>query len=108
MAVVGNVNCSLERHSDDRFSARQAKSALTGLLVSHDIVDTHGPIHPDRQLPFSRELLAATLKLPQRQLSTHTLDFTTVESEAIRPCSEQLRSLGFALTKFQSMVLMAQ
>ena len=72
MAVVGNVNRSLGRHSDDRFSTRQAKQALTGLLASH--VDTHGPIQPDRQLPFSREILAAILKLPRSQLGTYTLD----------------------------------
>ena len=102
MAVVGNMNRLLGRHSDDRFSTRQAKQVLTGLLVSHDIVDTHGPVQPDRQLHFSREILTAILKLPQCQLGTTLSTSPQSRVRLSRPYSKRLCSLVFASIRFQS------
>ena len=96
MNVVSNVNRHFGRHNDDRFSTHQARLALTGLLQRH--VDTHGPIQPDRQYPFSRDIITALLALPSgTMLGTYKLDWTTTEGKNLRVMFESPTQSGTRL-----------
>ena len=74
----------------------QARLALTGLLQRH--VDTHGLIQPDRQYPFSRDIITVLLALPSgTMLGTYKLDWTTKEGKNLRVMFESPTQSGTRL-----------
>jgi hypothetical protein len=94
--VVSNVNRHLGRHTDSRFSTHQARQALCGLLTEY--IDVHGPIQPDRQLPFSKNILAAIYALPNGTvLGSYVLCWNSREGYAIRAVFETSPESGTRL-----------
>ena len=94
--VVNNVNRYLGRHTDSRFSTHQARQAHNGLLSEY--ADVHGPVQPERQLPFSKTILAAIYALPNgTALGSYVLYWDTQEGVAIRATFEMFPESGARL-----------
>ena len=96
MRVVQSVNSFLGREYDARFSTHVARRVLTGLLTQH--VQAHGPLLPERKLPFVTDMLIAILGLPTgTKLGAIVLDWDSVDHKALRACLETAAQSGIRL-----------